>query len=40
MCDTSSPTGWWLLTVAAGLIVVGALTIRFGFRRGRQAGQQ
>ncbi|MEE4598696.1 hypothetical protein V2J94_43900 [Streptomyces sp. DSM 41524] len=37
---TTVITGWWLLSVAAGLIAAGALTIRFGFRRGRQAGQQ
>ncbi|MCG0284424.1 hypothetical protein [Streptomyces sp. PSAA01] len=33
-------TGWWLLAVAVGIIAAGALAIRFGFRRGRQAGQQ
>ncbi|MFF0138019.1 hypothetical protein ACFYRN_16480 [Streptomyces sp. NPDC005227] len=33
-------TGWQLLGVAAGVILVGAVLIRFGFRRGRNAGQQ
>jgi hypothetical protein len=33
-------TGWWLLAIAAGIVAIGALTIRFGFRRGKNAGQQ
>lgn len=33
-------TGWWLLAAAAGIVAVGALAIRFGFRRGKNAGQQ
>lgn len=33
-------TGWWLLGAAAGLVIIGALAIRFGFRRGKNAGQQ
>jgi acyl dehydratase len=37
---TTVITGWWLLAIALGLITAGALTIRFGFRRGRNAGQQ
>lgn len=37
---TTVITGWWLLAVAAGVVVAGALLIRFGFRRGRNAGQQ
>ncbi|MER7874851.1 hypothetical protein ABTY63_15010 [Streptomyces solisilvae] len=37
---TTVVTGWWLLAVAAGIIVIGALAIRFGFRTGRKAGQK
>jgi hypothetical protein len=33
-------TGWWLLGAAAALIAIGAIAIRFGFRRGRTAGQR
>ncbi|MFG2679206.1 hypothetical protein [Streptomyces sp. NPDC048392] len=33
-------TGWWLLAAAAGIVIVGACLIRFGFRRGKNAGQQ
>ncbi|MFI8300011.1 hypothetical protein ACIGCZ_29205 [Streptomyces nigra] len=33
-------TGWYLLAAAAGVVVAGALLIRFGFRRGKSAGQQ
>jgi hypothetical protein len=33
-------TGFWLLAVAFGLVAVGAIAIRFGFRRGRSAGQR
>ncbi|MBL3669076.1 peptidase [Streptomyces sp. M2CJ-2] len=33
-------TGWWLLAIAAGIVVIGALAIRFGYRRGKNAGQQ
>ena len=36
---TTVITGWWLLGIAAGIVVVGALCIRFGFRRGKSAGQ-
>lgn len=32
-------TGWWLLGIAAGIVLIGALCIRFGFRRGKGAGQ-
>jgi hypothetical protein len=32
-------TGWYLLAIAAGVVLVGALCIRFGFRRGKGAGQ-
>ncbi|MET7935021.1 hypothetical protein [Streptomyces sp. NPDC005322] len=37
---TTVITGWWLLAIAAGIIAIGALAIRFGFRNGRQAGQK
>jgi hypothetical protein len=33
-------TGWWLLGIAASAVLVGALCIRFGFRRGKNAGQR
>lgn len=33
-------TGWWLLGAALALVAVGAIAIRFGFRRGRTAGQR
>ena len=33
-------TGWYLLAIAAAIVAVGALMIRFGFRRGRGAGQR
>jgi hypothetical protein len=36
---TTVITGWWLLGIAAGLVTVGALAVRFGFRRGKSAGQ-
>lgn len=32
-------TGWWLLGIAAGIVLIGALAVRFGFRRGKGAGQ-
>lgn len=28
----------WLITAAAGLVIAGALLIRFGFRRGKTPG--
>lgn len=37
---TTVITGWWLLAISAGIIAVGAILIRFGFRRGRTAGQR
>ena len=33
-------TGWWLLTAALAVVLVGALCIRVGFRRSRKAGEQ
>jgi hypothetical protein len=33
-------TGWYLLAIAAGIVLIGALVVRFGFRRGRGAGQR
>ncbi|MFD4968932.1 hypothetical protein [Streptomyces sp. NPDC058424] len=36
---TTVITGWYLLAIAAGLVAIGALCIRFGFRRGKNAGQ-
>lgn len=33
-------TGWWLLAIALGLVAVGALVVRFGFRRGKSAAQR
>jgi hypothetical protein len=32
-------TGWYLLAIAVGIVAVGALAVRFGFRRGKNAGQ-
>lgn len=26
-------TGYWLLAIAVGLVLIGAVTVRFGFRR-------
>ncbi|WP_158761587.1 hypothetical protein [Streptomyces sp. NRRL S-146] len=37
---TTVVTGWWLLVGAAAVVVAGALLLRFGFRRGKNAGQQ
>ena len=37
---TTVITGWYLLGIAAGIVIVGALCVRFGFRRGRGAGQR
>ncbi|MEU4165609.1 hypothetical protein AB0F46_01825 [Streptomyces sp. NPDC026665] len=33
-------TGWYLLAIAAGIVLAGAVLIRFSFRRGRNAGQR
>lgn len=33
-------TGYWLVAIAGGIVLVGALLIRFSFRRGRTAGDQ
>lgn len=32
-------TGYWLLAVAASLVLVGAVTVRFGFRRKRAVNE-
>lgn len=32
-------TGWYLLAIAVGIVLVGAVCVRFGFRRGKSAGQ-
>ena len=37
---TTVITGWWILATAVGIVAVGALCIRFGFRRNRGAGQR
>jgi hypothetical protein len=37
---TTVITGWWLLGIAAGIVLIGALAIRFGFRPGKNAGQR
>ena len=37
---TTVITGWWLLGAALGIVAVGAICIRLGFRRGKNAGQQ
>ena len=37
---TTVITGWWILAISVGIIAVGAIVIRFGFRRGRTAGQR
>lgn len=33
-------TGYWMLAIAGGIILVGALAIRLTFRPGRSAGQR
>lgn len=33
-------TGWWLLGIAAAVVLAGAFCIRFGFRPGKGAGQR
>lgn len=33
-------TGGWLLAIAAGLVLAGALCIRYGFRPGKKASQR
>lgn len=37
---TTVITGYWLLAAALGIVAVGALCVRFGFRHGRGAGQR
>jgi hypothetical protein len=37
---TTVITGWWLLGIAASTVLIGALCVRFGFRRGKSAGQR
>lgn len=37
---TTVITGWWLLAAAAGIVALGAVCIRYGFRPGRKAGEQ
>ncbi|MFJ8345069.1 hypothetical protein ACIQ9J_01570 [Streptomyces sp. NPDC094153] len=37
---TTIITGWYILAIALGLVAIGAICIRFGFRRGKNAGQQ
>jgi hypothetical protein len=37
---TTVITGWWLLAAAVGIVAVGALCIRFGFRHGKGASQR
>jgi hypothetical protein len=37
---TTVITGWYLLGIAAGIVIIGALCIRFGFRHGKGAGQR
>lgn len=32
-------TGYWLLAIALGLVAVGTLTVRFGFRRKRAVNE-
>jgi hypothetical protein len=36
---TTVITGWWLLGAAAAIVLIGAVCIRFGFRRNRGADQ-
>lgn len=33
-------TGWYLLAAALGIVILGAVCVRFGFRRGKGAGQR
>lgn len=37
---TTVITGWWLLGIAAGIVLAGALLVRFAFRPGRGAGER
>ncbi|MET4927656.1 hypothetical protein P3L51_35765 [Streptomyces sp. PSRA5] len=37
---TTVITGWELLGIALALVVIGAIAIRVGFRRGRSAGDR
>jgi hypothetical protein len=37
---TTVITGWWLLAIAVTVVAIGALAIRFGFRRDKAAGQR
>lgn len=37
---TTVITGWWLLAAAVAIITIGAIAVRIGFRRDRQAGQK
>ncbi|MEE1939964.1 hypothetical protein V1L54_11185 [Streptomyces sp. TRM 70361] len=32
--------GWWLASAALGLVAVGVLVTRIGFRAGRRAGER
>lgn len=33
-------TGWWLLAIALGIVLIGAVGVRYGFRSGRSASQR
>lgn len=33
-------TGWYLLAVAIGVVALGAICVRLGFRRGKTAAQR
>lgn len=33
-------TGWYLLAIATGIVLIGAVAVRFGFRRGKGADQR
>lgn len=37
---TTVITGWWILAIAFTAVAIGAICIRYGFRRGKNAGQQ
>jgi hypothetical protein len=32
-------TGYWLVAIALGMVVIGALTVRLGFRRKRSVNE-
>lgn len=33
-------TGWWIAGIALGVVIVGAVLVRWSFRSGRTAGER